>query len=79
MIIIIITVGRNGTVGIATRYGLDGWSLNLGRARFFATVQTSPGTHATSCNVDNGYFSQGQSILEQPGRGIYHPPHPAPR
>ena len=79
IIIIVVIVGWNIIVGIATCYGLDGWNSNLGRARFSATVQTGPGTHPASCNVDNGYFSRGKIILEQPGRSLYHPPHPAPR
>jgi hypothetical protein len=64
-------VGRDGSVGIATRYGLDspGNESQWG-ARFFALVQTGPGAHPASYTRDNGYFSG----VKGPGRGVDHLP-----
>jgi hypothetical protein len=36
-------MGRNNSVGIATRYGLDGPGLNPGGGRFSSTVLTGLG------------------------------------
>ena len=39
--------GRQGSVGLATRYGLEGPRVRIPvEARFFAPVHTDPGTHA---------------------------------
>ena len=44
-----ISVGRDGSVGTATRYGLDGPGIeSRWGARFFAPVQTGPGAHPAS-------------------------------
>ena len=41
--------GRDSSVGIATRYGLDGLGIESRcGARFSVPVQTSPGTHPAS-------------------------------
>jgi len=41
-----IVVGRDSTIGMATRYGLDGPGIeSQWGARFFAHVQTGPGAH----------------------------------
>ena len=41
-----ISVGRDSSVGIATRYGLDGPGIeSQWGARFSAPVQTGPGAH----------------------------------
>ena len=59
------------SVGIATRYGLDGPCIEyLGGARFSAPVQTGPETHPDSCTLGTGSFPG----LKQPGRGVDHPP-----
>jgi hypothetical protein len=73
IIIIVVVVGRVSSVGIATRYGLDGPGIEsrLG-ARVSAPVQTGPGAHPSSCT---GSFPG----VKRPGRGVDHPPHPAPR
>jgi hypothetical protein len=42
-------------------------------ARFFAHVQTGPGTHPASCTMGTGYFP----VVKRPGRGADHPPPPS--
>jgi hypothetical protein len=50
-----ITVGRDGSVGIAIRYGLDGpWIESRGGAGFSATVQNGPGDHPASHTMSTG-------------------------
>jgi hypothetical protein len=50
---VLVIVGRDNAVGIATRYGLDrpGIESRWG-ARFSAHVQTGPGAHPASCTMD---------------------------
>jgi len=43
--------------------------------KFSAPVQTSLGTHPTSCTVGTGSFPE----VKKPGRGVVHPPHLASR
>ena len=65
--------GRDSSVGIATRYGLDGpWieSRCGGGARFSAPVQTGPGAHPASCTMGTGSFLG----VKRQGRGVEHPP-----
>jgi hypothetical protein len=63
---------RDSSVGIATRYGLDGPVIeSRWGARFSAPVQTSSGAHPASYTMGTGSF-QG---VKQPGRGADHPPH----
>ena len=46
------TVGRDSSVGIATRYGLDGPGIEARwGARFSAPVQTGPGAYPASCTM----------------------------
>ena len=61
----------DSSVGIATRYGLDDprFEPRWG-ARFFAPVQTGPGTHQASYTMGNGFFPG----VKRPGRGVDHPP-----
>ena len=54
-------VGRDSSVGIATRYGLDYPGI--------ANVQTGPGTQPASCTKGIGSFSG----VKWPGRGVDHP------
>jgi hypothetical protein len=42
----------------------------LVEARFFAHVQTGPGTHPTSCTMGTESFPG----VKRPGRGADHPP-----
>ena len=59
----ILSVGRDRSVSIATRYGLDGPGIE------------SRGSHRVSYTMDTGSFPG----LKPPGRGVDHPPHLAPR
>ena len=61
---------------MATRYGLDGAGIkSQWVARFSAPIQTGPGTHPASYTMGTGSFPG----VKQPGRGVDHPPHLAPR
>ena len=64
-------MGRDSSVGIATRYGLDGPGIEFRReARFSAPVQTGPRAHPASYTTGTGSFSG----VKWPGRGVDHPP-----
>ena len=68
--------GRDSSVGIATRCGLDSPGIeSRWGARFSAPVQTVRGAHPTSYTV--GTLSLPG--VKRPGRGVYHPPHLASR
>ena len=69
--------GRDSSVGIATRYGLDGPGIESpwGGARFPAPVQTGAGVHPASCTTGTVYFV----AVKRQGRGVDHPPHLSPR
>jgi hypothetical protein len=55
-----LMVGRDSSVGIATRYGLVGPGIeSRWGARFSAAVQTGPGAHPASCKMDTGSLSRG--------------------
>jgi hypothetical protein len=48
-------LGRDSSVGIATRYGLDGPEFeSQWGARFSAPVRTGPGAHPFSCTMGTG-------------------------
>jgi hypothetical protein len=53
------------------RAGRSGDRMPVG-ARFYAHVQTGPGTHPASCTMGTGSFPG----LKRPGRGADHP-HPS--
>ena len=65
-------MGRDSSVGIATRYGLDGPEIkSRWGARFSAPVQTGPGGPPSL--LYNGYrVLPGGKV--RPGRGVDHPP-----
>ena len=64
-------VGRDSSVGIATRYGLDGSEIeSRWGARFSTTVQTGPGAQPASFKIDTVYFPR----VKPPGRYVEHPP-----
>ena len=68
----VVTVkrGRVSSIGIATRYGLDGPGIeSRWEARFSAPVQTGPGAHPASYTVGTGSFLG----VKRPGRGADHP------
>jgi len=69
--ITVSTMGRDSSVGTATRYGLDGHGIESrwGVARFSATVQTSPGPHTVSYPMGTASFRW----VKRQGRGISHP------
>ena len=68
--------GRDSSVGIATRYGLDGPGIeSRWGARFSAPVQTGPGAHPASCIMGTGSFPG----VKRPVRGADHPPPPKRR
>jgi len=50
--------GRDSSVGIATRYGLDGPGIESrwGGATFSAPLQTGPGDHPASYTMGTGSF-----------------------
>ena len=61
--------GWDSSVGIATRYELDGPGIeSRWGARFFAPVQTGPGAHPASCTMGTGSLP-----VKRPGRDDYHP------
>ena len=69
----ILTVGRDSSVGIATRYGLDGPGIeSQWGARFSAPVQNRPAAHPAPYTMGNGSLPGG---VKRPERGVDHPPH----
>jgi hypothetical protein len=53
---------RDSSVGIATRYGLDGPGIeSWWGARFIAPVQTGPGAHPASYTMGTGVFPRGKT------------------
>ena len=70
-ILLISASGRDSSVGIATRYGLDGPGIeSRWGARFSVPVQTCPGAHPASCTMGTGSFPG----VKRPGRGVDHAP-----
>ena len=63
--------GRDSSVGIATRFGLDcpGIESQCG-VRFSAPVQTGCGAHPASCTMGTASFPG----VKRPGSGADHPP-----
>ena len=54
--------GRGSSVGIATRYWLDGPGIeSRWGARFSALVQTGPGAHPASYTMGTGFFPGGKA------------------
>jgi hypothetical protein len=72
----VLIMGWDSSVGIATRYGLDGPVIESRcGARFFAPLQTGPGAHPAPYTVGSGSFLG----VKRPGRGVDHPPQLALR
>jgi hypothetical protein len=65
-------MGRNSSVGTATRYGLDGPGdrIPVGTTYFCAPVRTGRGTHPASYTMGTGSFPG----IKRPGRGVGHTP-----
>ena len=63
-------MGRDSSVDIATRYGLDcsGDRIPVG-ASFSAPIQIGPGAHPASYTIGTGSFPG----VKQPGRGVDNP------
>ena len=58
------TGDHDSSVGIATRYGLEGPGIeSRWGARFSAHVQIGPGAHPASCKMGTGSFPGGKSGL----------------
>ena len=69
-------MGRDSSIGIATRYGLDGpGDRILVGARLSAPVRKGPGAYPASYTIGTGSFP---GVKEQ-GRGIDHPPYLVPK
>ena len=63
-------VGRDGAVGISTRYGLDGPRIeSRWGSRFSALVQTGPGSHPASYTMGTESFPGAK----RQRRGVGHP------
>ena len=62
--------GRDISVGIATRYGLDGPGTESRGGGFSTPIQTGPGAHPASYTMGTGSFPG----VKRPGRGVDHPP-----
>jgi hypothetical protein len=68
--VIIRTLGRDSSVVIVTRYGLDGQGIETGGgARFSAPVQTGAGAHPSSYTMGTESFPG----VKRPGRDVGHP------
>ena len=64
-------MGRDSSVDIATRYGLDGPAIeSRWGARFSAPAQTGSGAYPASCTMGTGSFPG----LKRPGHGADHTP-----
>jgi len=58
--ILMISGGPDSSVGIATRYGLEGPGIeSRWGARFSAPVQTGPGAYPAFCTMGTGSLSRG--------------------
>ena len=61
----------DSSVGVATRYGLDGPGIeSRWGASFSAPLQTGPGAHPTSYTMGNGSFPE----VKRPGFDVDHQP-----
>ena len=73
---IVFLTGRDTSVGIATRYGLDGLGIeSRWGVRFSAHIQTGSGAYPASYIMGTGSFLG----VKRPGLGFGHSPHLAPR
>jgi len=63
-------VDQDSSVGIETRYGLDGPGIETRLPGFSAPVQTDAGAHLASYTMGTGSFPK----VKWPGRGVHHPP-----
>ena len=68
--------GRDGSVGTATRYGLDGPGIESRKGRVFP--HPSRPALGPSYTMGIGSLSGGGGGVKPPGRGADNPPHLAP-
>jgi hypothetical protein len=69
-------VGWDGSVGMATRYGLNGSGIEYRwEARFSEPVQTGSGAHPVSYTVGTGSSLE----VKRSGRGVNHLPPFSPK
>ena len=67
-------VGRDSSVGVAIRYGIDGPGIESGWGEIFRGCPDRPwGPHSLHI------MGIGSPSRWLSGRGLYHPPHLAPR
>jgi hypothetical protein len=72
----VLSVDRDSSVGIATRYGLDGPGIeSRWGARFTTPVKIGPRAHPASYAMSVRSFPG----IKRPWRAVDHPPHLAPR
>jgi hypothetical protein len=65
------SVGQDNSVGIVTRYGMDGQGIESQcGTKFSAPVQTGPGAHTASYTMGTGSFPG----VKRPGLGVDHLP-----
>jgi len=69
--------GRDDSVGIATRYGLDGPGIESRNGRDFP--HPSRPALGPSYTTSTRSLSGGGGGVKPPGRGADNPPYPAPR
>ena len=69
-------VGQNISVGITTRYELEGRGSNLGGGEIIRIRSNRPWDLPSL--LYNGYRVSFPG-LKRPGRGVTHPPHLSPR
>ena len=68
---LLLLLGQGSSVGVATRYGLDGpGNESRWGARFSASVETGPGAHPVSYTMGSESFLG----VKQPGRVVDHSP-----
>ena len=74
--LLLVSAGQDSSVGVATRYGLDGPGIeSRWEATFSAPVQNGPGTYPTTYTMGTWSFPG----VKRPERGVVHPPHLSPR
>ena len=65
-----VNMDRDSSVGIATRYGLDGPVIKSLLGELAEIFRTRPGAHPASYTLGTGSFPG----VKRPGRGVDHPP-----
>ena len=63
-------MGWDSSIGIVTRYRLDGPGIESRWGRDFCTRPDQPGAHPAFCTMG----ARSSPGVKQPGRGVDHPP-----